>query len=161
MSSREIWHEIRINASPRDVYEAVTDVEKLAHWWTTDTRGRSEVGKTLEFWFSKSHASAIMEVMALKPHELVQWRVIDSGTGGEWIGTELEFKIFRDQGRTVLHFRHSKWNLDATSFPECSMTWALFLLSLKEFVETGKGRPYPYDIPVNSIQPPKAILNEG
>ncbi len=27
MSSREIWHEIRINASPRDVYEAVTDVE--------------------------------------------------------------------------------------------------------------------------------------
>jgi hypothetical protein len=24
----------------------------------------------------------------------------------------------------------------------------LFLLSLKEFVETGKGRPHPYDMPV-------------
>ncbi len=108
MPSREIWHEIRINASPSDVYEAVTEVNKLAHWWTTDTRGQSDVGKRLEFWFSRSRASAIMEVTALQPYELVQWRVID-GSAAEWIGTELEFKIFPDQGRTVLHFRHLRW----------------------------------------------------
>jgi hypothetical protein len=35
-------------------------------------------------------------------------------------------------------------------FPECSMHWAIYLLSLKEFVETGKGRPHPYDMPVNT-----------
>ncbi len=113
------------------------------------------MGKTLEFWFSRSRASAVMEVTALKPDELVQWRVIDGGAA-EWIGTELEFKMFHDQGRTVLHFRHSKWSTDAKMFPECSMTWALLLLSLKEFVETGKGRPYPYDMPVNTIRLPKS-----
>jgi uncharacterized protein YndB with AHSA1/START domain len=156
MCSREIWHEVLINAAPRDVYEAVTDVEKLAHWWTTETRGRSEVGETLEFWFSRPRPSAVMEVTALKPYELVQWRVIGGGAT-EWIGTELEFKIFRDEGRTLLHFRHSKWDPNATMFPECSMTWALFLLSLKEFVETGKGRPYPYDLPVNTIRPPTSV----
>src|SRR5579875_487430 len=155
MPSREIWHEIRINASPRDIYEAVTGVERLAHWWTTDTRGQSDVGKRLEFWFSRSRASAIMEVTALQPYELVQWRVID-GSAAEWIGTELEFKIFPDQGRTVLHFRHSNWDPEAKMFPECSLTWALFLVSLKEFVETGKGRPYPYDMPVNTVRPPKS-----
>lgn len=155
MPSREIWHEIRINASPSDVYEAVTEVNKLAHWWTTDTRGQSDVGKRLEFWFSRSRASAIMEVTALQPYELVQWRVID-GSAAEWIGTELEFKIFPDQGRTVLHFRHSNWDPEAKMFPECSLTWALFLVSLKEFVETGKGRPYPYDMPVNTVRPPKS-----
>jgi uncharacterized protein YndB with AHSA1/START domain len=48
MKHREIWHEIHINAPPRKVYQAVTDVTKLAHWWTTDTRGKSVVGKKLE-----------------------------------------------------------------------------------------------------------------
>jgi uncharacterized protein YndB with AHSA1/START domain len=107
MSPREIWHEVLINVSPSDLYEAVTDKKKIAHWWTTDRRGQSEVGKTLEFWFGESRASALMQVTALKPHELVQWRVVDGGAK-DWIGTELEFKIFRDQGKTFLHFRHSK-----------------------------------------------------
>lgn len=147
MSTREIWHEILINASPSDLYEAVTDVKKLAHWWTTDTRGQSELGKTLEFWFTGFRAAA-MQVTALKPDELVQWRVVD-GAAADWIGTELEFKIFRDEGKTILHFRHSKWRQDAKTFAHCSMGWAIFLLSLKEFVETGKGRSHPYDMPVN------------
>ena len=145
MPTREIWHEILINASPNDLYEAVTDVKKLAHWWTTDTRGQSEVGKTLEFWFGGSRAAAVMEVTALKPQELVQWRVVDGGAK-EWIGTEIEFKIFRDQAKTFLHFRHSKWPEDAKMFPKCSMDWAVYLLSLKELVEKGKGHPYPYDM---------------
>jgi hypothetical protein len=29
------------------------------------------------------------------------------------------------------------------------MHWAIYLLSLKEFVEMGTGRPHPYDMPVN------------
>jgi hypothetical protein len=48
----------------------------------------------------------------------------------------------------LLHFRHSKWREDARMFPECSMAWAIYLLSLKEFVEKGKGRPYAYDMPL-------------
>ena len=61
MMTREIWHEILINASPADLYDAVTDVKKLAHWWTTDVRGESATDKQLEFWFSGFRA-AVMEV---------------------------------------------------------------------------------------------------
>ena len=68
---REIWHEIHINASSNEVYQAVADVKKLAHWWTTDTRGKSAVGKKLEFWFN-GHLSAEMVVTILKVDELVQ-----------------------------------------------------------------------------------------
>jgi uncharacterized protein YndB with AHSA1/START domain len=145
MATREIWHEVPINASASDLYKALTDVKKLSHWWTTDTRGESEVGKTLEFWFSGSRATAVMEVTTLKPEELVKWRVVD-GSAKEWIGTELEFKIFGNEGKTILHFRHSKWGEDAKMFPKCSVDWAVYLLSLKEFVEKGKGHPYPFDM---------------
>jgi len=153
MATREIWHEILINASPSCLYQAVTDVKKLSHWWTTDTRGESTVGKMLEFWFSGFRA-AEMQVTMLKSDELVQWHVTDMSSP-DWSNTKIEFKIFDDQGKTFLHFRHSEWREDAKSFPHCSLGWAIFLLSLKEFVETGKGRPYPYDMPVNMWAPPQ------
>jgi len=151
MATREIWHEILIHASPSEVYAAVTDAKKLAHWWTTETRGESKVGKHLEFWFEG--LCQLMEVTELVPNELTRWKAIPGGSPG-WAETEVEFKIFRESEKTFLHFRHSKWEEDAKLFPHCSMGWAIFLLSLKEFVETGKGRPYPYDMPVNMWTPP-------
>jgi len=147
MTYREIWHEIHINAAPKEVYHAVTDVKKLSHWWTTDIRGKSAVGEKLEFWFY-GQLSAEMVVTALKADELVQWRVAERSIP-DWVNTEIEFKIFREGDQTILHLRHSKWREDAKMFPECSMHWAIYLLSLKEFVETGRGRPHPYDMPVN------------
>jgi uncharacterized protein YndB with AHSA1/START domain len=152
MASREIWHEILIHASPADLYQAVTDVKKLGHWWTTDTRGESTVGKNLEFWFGG--LCQPMEVTTLKDSELVRWNVKQGGAP-DWTDTRIEFKIFRDRDQTFLHFRHSNWREDAKAFPHCSLGWAIFLLSLKEFVETGKGRPYPYDMPVNMWTPPQ------
>ena len=45
MAYREIWHEMIIKASPSELYQALTDVKKLAHWWTTETRGESASGR--------------------------------------------------------------------------------------------------------------------
>jgi uncharacterized protein YndB with AHSA1/START domain len=148
MTYREIWHEIHISASLEAVFRAVADAKELAHWWTTDVRGESALGNKLEFWFNGNFA-AEMVVTALEPRELVRWRVTDRSIR-EWVDTELEFRIFRQRDQTFLHLRHSKWREDAQMFPECSMHWAIYLLSLKEFVETGKGRPHPYDMPVNT-----------
>lgn len=156
MTYREIWHEIHINASPDKVYQALANARQLAHWWTTDVRGESAVGKKLEFWFSGRRA-AEMVVTALSPDEFVQWRVTDRSVP-EWVNTELEFRIFRQSDRAILHLRHSKWREDAKMFPECSMHWAIYLLSIKEFVETGKGRPHPYDMPVNVVAGCEASL---
>jgi hypothetical protein len=61
MKYREIWHELQ-----------------LAGWRTTDTRGQSAVGKTLEFWLN-GHLDAEMVVTELKADALVQWRVTDRG----------------------------------------------------------------------------------
>jgi len=156
MPTREIWHEILIHASAEKIYAALTQSDQLAHWWTTDVRGVSAVGQTLEFRFS-GYLASMMKVTALHPHELVCWSTID-GLAQDWIGTDLEFKIFQDEGKMLLHFRHSQWSENAPSFAHCSMGWAIFLLSLKEFVETGKGRPHPYDMPINLWTPPHTPL---
>jgi len=146
MKYREIWHEIIINASPSELYHALTDVKKLTHWWTLETKGESAVGGKLEFWFYGKYLKE-MVVTALKVDELVRWRATER-SDSDWVDTEIEWKIFREDDTTLLHLRHSNWREDAKFFPRTSMHWVIFLLSLKEFVETGKGRPHPYDMPV-------------
>jgi uncharacterized protein YndB with AHSA1/START domain len=34
-----INHQIGVKASPEEIYKALTETEKLAQWWTTDTKG--------------------------------------------------------------------------------------------------------------------------
>jgi len=42
-----INHQVGIKASPEEIYKALTETEKLAQWWTTDTRGSgTKVGAT-------------------------------------------------------------------------------------------------------------------
>jgi uncharacterized protein YndB with AHSA1/START domain len=152
MATREIWHELLVHVPPAALYGALTDPSKIAHWWTTGARGDSTLGGKLEFWFG-DYQGSVAEITALEPHELVRWHV-SGGRVQDWLETDVEFRILQVEGRTILHFRHSNWREDAKIFPHCSLGWAVFLLSLKEFVETGKGRPYPYDLPINLWTPP-------
>lgn len=146
--SREIWHELFFNVSPQKLYEAITDPNKIAQWWTKDVRGTSSLGKSLEFGFGG--LSQEMLVSDLKPGKLVRWRATEKGLS-DWTGTILEFKIFRQGDVTYLHLRHSNWREDAEMYAQCNTDWAFYLLSLREFVEKGKGRPFPNDILNNGL----------
>ena len=95
--TREIWHELFFKVSPQELYEAITDPNKLAHWWTTDVRGASQPGGYLEFGFG----GLIQEMLItdLEPGKLVRWRATENGLS-DWAGTLLEFKIFKRDDQT-------------------------------------------------------------
>jgi hypothetical protein len=125
----------------------LTEPKRLAQWWTSDTRGSgSKVGDTLEFWFGEYCQK--FEVAALEPGKLVRWKAIGEGND-EWAGTAISFSLSTDEVQTSLRFRHSGWRENTGMFPHCSMKWATFLLSLKDLMEKGKGRPAPDDLEIN------------
>jgi uncharacterized protein YndB with AHSA1/START domain len=146
MATSEIWHEVGINAAPSEIYRALTNVDKLAEWWTSDTRGESRTGKTLEFRFGRF--CQVMEVGALEPGKHVQWLPTEAGAA-DWVGTSIDFTIIPDEKQSLVHFRHSGWREGAGIQPHCSIKWAVFMLSLKDLLETGKGRAFPNDVQVN------------
>jgi uncharacterized protein YndB with AHSA1/START domain len=145
IGKNEIWHRVGIKATPAAVYLALTDTKKLALWWTTDVRGESVTGKTLEFWFGKLCQQ--MNVIALEPGKTVRWRATDKGLP-DWKDTEIEFSIVASEGQTFVYFAHLNWTQDGEMFPHYSTRWAMFLLSLKELLETGKGHPSPHDVSI-------------
>jgi uncharacterized protein YndB with AHSA1/START domain len=146
--SNGINHQVGIKASPEEIYQALTETGKLAKWWTTDTRGSgAKIGDALEFWFNGFCQK--FNVSELKPGTRVAWKSPKGQGNNEWEGTEVSFDISADNKQTFIQFRHSGWR-ESTDFQgHCSMRWAVFLLSLKDLLERGKGRPFPYDLEVH------------
>jgi hypothetical protein len=78
----------------------------------------------------------------------VQWR-IKSGPP-EWIGTDITFDLKQEGDTTIVLFGHKNWRDPAEFMAHCSMKWATFLLSLRELVETGRGKPAPDDLKIDN-----------
>lgn len=138
----DILHKITMAAPKNKVFAALSSVEGLSGWWTTTTEGESVPGRLLTFRFGKH--TTLMQVEMLEHDQRVVWECKEQNS--EWTGTRLSFELSEDAGRTTLVFRHAAWEKQTPLFAHCSMKWATFLLSLRQYVETGEGRPFPRDI---------------
>ncbi|MCM4164633.1 MULTISPECIES: SRPBCC domain-containing protein [unclassified Arenibacter] len=148
----DIIHRVGIKAPVSEVYRALASIEGIADWWTQNTSGTSAVGKTIGVRFhskeGKEVGSMDMLVEALEPNKKVHWHF----TAGpeEWIGTDVIFQLHEEEDYTTVLFGHRNWREAVEFTAHCSMKWAIFLLSLKELVETGKGKPSPHDIKIDN-----------
>src|SRR5260370_24742049 len=67
-----VGHAAAAYCSPEEIYKYLTETDKLAQWWTTDTQGSgAKVGDTLEFRFYGFCQK--FNVKELKPGKRVAW----------------------------------------------------------------------------------------
>ena len=65
------------------------------------------------------------------------------------LNTRICFNLEALDDQVIINFQHADWQ-EATEFMgHCSTKWAVFLLSLKDYLETGTGKPFPNDIHIN------------
>jgi uncharacterized protein YndB with AHSA1/START domain len=142
----DIYHRIGVEASSTDdVYAALTTLDGLSGWWTTDTTGDPGLGGKLAFRFLPGGFD--MEVIELVPGERVRWRVVDGPP--EWIDTVVDWRLSSVDGYTIVNFAHLGWAEPVEFLSHCSTKWAAYLLSLKQLVETGVGAPSPDDVRIS------------
>jgi hypothetical protein len=137
----DIVHRVGIGAEGKRVFSALTTIDGLRGWWTTEAKGKASLGGTIDFGFCR------MKVLAAKRASLVHWRC--SGGPDEWVGTEVIFRLSQKEGQTFVLFTHAGWRKPVEFMHHCSTKWATFLLSLRELVETGAGRPAPHDLKIH------------
>ena len=140
----DILHKIIIKSSPDKLYKALTTQEGLASWWTPMTEAQPEVSSIAKFRFGDGTIGPDMQITDLKPGRYVEWRCVDSIP--EWVGTRLTFRIRpHDMGAELL-FGHLDWKEPSEFYMHCNSKWGFFLgVSLKKYLEEGRGRPHPED----------------
>jgi uncharacterized protein YndB with AHSA1/START domain len=143
----DILHRVGVKASPADVFAALTTIDGLAGWWTEDTTGDPD--GVIQFRFAAAGGEGFdMKVLETKPGELVRWEVVDGPP--EWIGTHIRFDLSQTDEWAIVLFKHEGWKEPVEFMHHCSTKWASFLLSLKKYVETGKGDPSPNDVVISN-----------
>jgi uncharacterized protein YndB with AHSA1/START domain len=148
----DIIHRIGIKAPVAQVFSAITTLEGLANWWTEDVSGDAGVGGKIEFCFLTKTGDLlgkmVMEVQDLGENKDVRWRCVEGPE--EWVGTDITFQLSEQDGQIIVLFGHRNWREAVEATYHCSMKWATFLLSLREYVETGTGKPSPHDLKIDN-----------
>jgi len=142
----DILHRIGVkDSSPEEVYRALTTIEGLAAWWTTDTTGDAGLGSVIQFRFLPGGFD--MKVVDQRAAEHVRWEVIDGPE--EWIGTTITWDLVQEGDWTIVLFKHLGWRDPVDFMHHCSTKWAVYLMSLKSLLETGAGAPSPDDVQIS------------
>src|SRR3954464_2742182 len=102
----DILHRVGIKSSPREVYKALTTIDGLAGWWTSTTRGDSDVGGEIHFQFG-DRGFVDMKVLALEPDKRVLWEVVRGPE--EWIGTKISFDLKQEGEQATVLFKQQGW----------------------------------------------------
>ncbi len=143
----DILHRVGIKSSVTEVYTALTTPEGLSAWWTTNTQGKgNDTGGVLQFRFDAGGFD--MKVLELDPGKRVLWEVVDGPE--EWVGTHVDWDLSQVDDYTVVLFKHQGWKEPVEFMHHCSTKWAIFLMSLKSLIETGKGAPEPHDVKIDN-----------
>jgi uncharacterized protein YndB with AHSA1/START domain len=147
----DIIHRIGIKAPVSKVYAALSSAQGIAGWWTRETTVESPSGAIkVVFRAPDGGEKGKMELQLaqLSPNQEVRWRFVAGPP--EWIGTDVTFDLAQEGDNTIVIFGHRNWREQVEFMAHCSMKWATFLLSLRELVETGRGKPSPDDLKIDN-----------
>jgi uncharacterized protein YndB with AHSA1/START domain len=139
-----IVKELTIQATPQQVFSALTRSEEIACWWTDDLNVTPEVGSLAELRFSPpGHGTFVIqfEIAELNQDEKVHWITRQGPSTGHWAGTSVTWQLEPVHNGTRVIFDHDGFAQADGRYEITRSWWEHFLVSLKSYLETGKGTP--------------------
>jgi uncharacterized protein YndB with AHSA1/START domain len=132
---KDLFH---IDASKQKVFEAISSIEGLSNWWTTQTSGNAAPGGIIQFRFGEMGPD--MKVTEVQPSEKVAWECVASPFG--WVGNTFIFLLDENEGKTRVRFSHEGWEEQDDFYAICAFTWGRYLESLRQYCQTGRGEAF-------------------
>jgi len=141
-----VHHRVGIKGTPQEIFDSLIQPNRLTGWWATSATGEGVVGGQLDLAFA-GLTHLVFDIVKLEENRSVEFRCV--GEPEIWDGSRLAFELEQTEKQVYLTLTHSKDGVDDMDFLYFNTKWPLFLVSLKDFVETGKGKPFPDDVKIN------------
>lgn len=131
-------HFIEIFADPSIVFMALSSTDGVQGWWSQDSKMPSSEGGKAYVNFGKKYKN-VFKVERLAKDEIC-W-LAEKGDP-EWVGTRIRFSLENSETMVTVRFSHEAWREETDFYAACNLQWAHYLLSLKNYCEVGRGKPY-------------------
>jgi hypothetical protein len=139
---------IAVNATPEEVYAAVTDVRA---WWSETVVGdTTTAGSEFDYAYQDVHSCRIRVTTAV-PGERVEWLVVENRFSftenpAEWVDTEMVFEIAPAAEGATLTFTHAGLVESHECYGVCVQGWGFYIgESLRRLIDEGAGQPATFD----------------
>jgi uncharacterized protein YndB with AHSA1/START domain len=137
---KKIIHVLHISKPAIQVYEAIATAKGLSNWWSTQVVSEEKVGGIVDFTF-RGDFNPDMKITAMTPSKEVGWECVAGHA--KWQDNEFTFELSEQNGATQLKFTqlYAK-ELSDEDYGIYNFNWGYYLHSLKEYCETGQGKPF-------------------
>lgn len=135
----DILHQFVIRATPAQIYHALTDRKGITQWWTRHATIEPMTNSIAQFTFEHGNLQVNMKVIKLITNRSVVWHCMSGFP--EWEDTQISFDLEVKKEGTIVHFAHRGWKRTAGGYPKYNFEWAKYLVSLRNYLEKGKGFP--------------------
>ena len=135
-----VHHRVGVAGDLNQIYRVMHEPAGLARWWASTADGTPEVGHVVNLHF-KALTTLSFEIAALEENALVRLRCV-SGPG-PWQDSQLAFAFSQDGKQVWVELDHENESASEDDFMYFNTKWPIYLLSMRDLVETGAGTPYP------------------
>ncbi len=137
--SFNIYHNLHIKASPKEVFDAVSLPKHLDNWWTLKSSGVPELDSEYNLNFTDDY-NWYCKVSQVKSNESFHLKMTKSDD--DWSPTTFGFELKPENNGTIVMFSHTNWIIDNQEFKQSSFCWAMLLNGLKNYLEKGDIVPF-------------------
>ena len=144
MSNNSYTTSIAVEKNGSSAFDAI---KNLRAWWSEEIEGNTDkLGETFFYHYKDVHLCKLRLVEMVKDKRLV-YLIVDNEFNftkdkTEWINTKLIFELQPEGNKTKIVFTHEGLVPSYECYEVCEDAWTSYIQgSLKDFIETGKGKP--------------------
>ncbi len=135
-----VRHRVGMAGEFNRIFLATHEPAGLAGWWASKADGTPEVGQVVNLHF-EALTTLSFKIAALEENVLVRLECV-SGPGS-WQNSQLDFIFQQDEKQVWVELIHENQDASDNDFVYFSTKWPIYLLSMRDFIQTGTGTPYP------------------
>lgn len=128
---------LQISEAQKTVFDAIVDPWNMSHYFISESSGKMEAGKTIQWKFPEFEGSFPVKILEVIPNELItfEW----DGSQGQKLKVEIRLEKM-DGPSTLVRVTEGKMDVDEAGImwlKQNTEGWANFLACLKAYVEYG------------------------
>ncbi|MES2382187.1 MAG: SRPBCC domain-containing protein [Bacteroidota bacterium] len=153
MNNQNYTTSFLVDQSPEAVFNAINNVRG---WWSEQIEGSTnKPDAEFNYHYQDIHICK-MKIVESIPNQKVVWLVMENYFNftkdkTEWKDTKISFEITQQGNKTQVVFTHIGLVPAYECYNICSDAWGNYINgSLKSLIETGKGKPNPYQTAIDN-----------
>ena len=130
---------MHINSPKNEVFQAITETDKLSKWYTTIVKGVFKLDEIITFEFV-NFAEFKFRVVSFTKDESVHLEIIESAFDN--IGHTMKYELDENDGKTRVLYTYEGFGVMDDSYANMNYSSAKYLESLRQYCQTGNGEAF-------------------